>query len=122
MKPKTVDEYLNNFSGEQKTKLNELRNSIREVLPDSDEALKWGSPAFLDKDGMILLIFSGHKQHMNVVVTPSTKEALQKELANYETGKGSVKLSYDEPLPIALIKMVVSYRADEYRNGGVKWM
>lgn len=121
MKPKTVDEYINGFSGEQKTKLAELRKIIRETLPDTDEALKWGAPATLDKDGMILLVFSGHKQHMNFVSTPSTKEALTKELVGYETGKGSVKLLYDKPLPVALIKKMALYRAEEYRKHGVKW-
>lgn len=121
MKPKTVDEYLDSFSGEQKAKLVELRNIIRETLPDTDETLKWGAPATLDKDGMILLVFSGHKQHINLVSTPSTKEALEKELTEYETGKGSIKLSYDKPLPAALIKKVAQYRAEEYRAHGVKW-
>lgn len=121
MKPKTVDEYIDSFSGEQKAKLIELRKIIREVLPDTTEALKWGAPATLDKDGMILLVFSGHKQHMNLVGTSSTKEALRKELSEFETGKGSVKLLYDKPLPVVLIKKMALYRAEEYRKYGVKW-
>ena len=122
MKPKTVDEYLDSFTGEQKAQLTRLRQIIRETLPDTDEALKWGAPATLDKDGMILIVFSGHKQHMNIVGTPSTKDALEKDLAGYETGKGSVKLAYDKPLPESLIKKMVKYRADEYRKHGVKWI
>lgn len=59
---------------------------------------------------------------MNLVGTPTTKKALEKELADYETGKGSVKLAYDKPLPVALIKKMVNYRTDEYHNHGVKWM
>lgn len=121
MKPSTVDEYLDSFSGEQKAKLIELHGIIRETLPDTTEVLKWGAPATLHKDGMILVVFSGHKEHMNLVATPSTKEALQKELVDYETGKGSVQLAYNKPLPRALIKKMVTYRADEYRDHGVKW-
>jgi uncharacterized protein YdhG (YjbR/CyaY superfamily) len=121
MKPTTVDEYLNTFSGEQKEKLIQLRKIIREVLPDTEETLKWGAPATLDKDGMILVVFSGHKNHINLVGTPSTKAAFEDDIADYETGKGSVQLAYDKPLPETLIKKFVSYRADEYRNHGVKW-
>jgi uncharacterized protein YdhG (YjbR/CyaY superfamily) len=121
MKPTTVDEYLNSFSAEQKAQLIQLRKIIRETLPDTEETLKWGAPATLDKDGMILLVFSGHKNHINLVGTPSTKAAFEDDIANYETGKGSVQLAYDKPLPEALIKKFVSYRADEYRNHGVKW-
>lgn len=59
---------------------------------------------------------------MNLVATPSTRQALEEELSDYETGKGSVKLSYDKPLPVSLIKKIVHYRAEEYRKHGVKWM
>ncbi len=121
MKPRTVEEYIKNFSGQQKAKLIELHDIVKKALPDTNETLKWGSPAVLDDDGMILLVFSGHKDHMNLVVTPSTKQALQDELSNYETGKGSVKLPYDKPLPVLLIQKMAQYRAQEYRVHGVKW-
>ncbi len=122
MKPQTVDEYIDSFPENQKLKLAELRKILISALPDTTEDLKWGAPAVIDKDGMILLIFSGHKEHMNLVATPSTREALQGELAGYKTGKGSVQLSYDKPLPVNLIEKIASYRLDEYRNHGVKWM
>lgn len=121
MKPKTVDEYIDSFPKDQKTKLAEIRKIIRAALPDTQEVLKWGNPATIDKDGMILVIFSGHKQHMNLVATPSTKQALENELSDYKTGKGSIQLPYNMPLPTDLIKKIVLYRAKEYREHGVKW-
>jgi uncharacterized protein YdhG (YjbR/CyaY superfamily) len=122
MKPKTVDEYIDNFPEDQKAKLSELRKIIKSVLPDTHEELKWGAPATIDNDGMILVVFAGYKQHVNLVATPSTREALQNELSDYETGKGSVRLSYDKPLPTKLIEKFVLYRSKEYRENGVKWM
>ena len=121
MKPKTVDEYVSGFPTDQKTKLVELRELVRAALPDTDETLKWGAPAAVEKDGMILLVFSGHKQHMNFVVTPSTKQAFDSKLVEYETGKGSVQLSYDKPLPSKLLTDMALFRAKEYRDDGVKW-
>ncbi len=121
MKPKTVEEYLVGYSGDQRTKLTELHSIIRSALPDTREALKWNAPATLDNDGMILIVFSGHKHHINLVGTPSTVAAFQDELSEFETGKGTVKLSYDKPLTAELIKKFVLYRAKEYRENGVKW-
>lgn len=121
MKLTTVSEYIDRFSGEQKAKLQELHAIIRKNLPDTDEMLKWGAPATLDKDGMILIVFSGHKDHMNLVGTPSTLEAIRDELGDYETGKGAIRLPYDKPLPTALIKKMLHHRADEYHKHGVKW-
>jgi uncharacterized protein YdhG (YjbR/CyaY superfamily) len=122
MKPKTVDEYIDNFPDDQKAKLSELRKIIKSVLPDTHEELKWNNPAIIDTDGMILVVFAGYKQHMNLVATPSIRQALQSELTDYTTGKGSVQLAYDKPLPANLIEKIVSYRAKEYRENGVKWM
>lgn len=122
MKPTTVDEYIEQFSGEQKAKLEELRGIVNAALPGTTEALKWGSPAVLDQDGMILVVYGGFKQHINLVVTPSAKQDLMSDLTDYVTGKGSVQLSYDKPLPKQLIEKIVTYRAQEYRERGVKWM
>lgn len=122
MKPKTVNEYIESFPKDQKAKLDEIRAIIRAILPDTTEALKWGAPAILHKDGMILIVFSGHKQHINLVGTPSTRIAMESELSDYETGKGSIKLAYDKPVPTKLIEEFVLYRAKEYRENGVKWM
>ena len=121
MKPTTVDDYINGFPEDKKAKLSELRRVINTELTDTHEELKWGNPAVLDEDRMILVVFSGHKDHMNLVATPSTKLALEDELSGYITGKGSVQLAYDKPLPVPLIKKMVSYRADEYRNKKVNW-
>ena len=121
MKPTTVDEYIASFPSEQSEKLAELRRVIKTALPDVSEELKWGNPAFVANDGMILAIMVGYKQHMNLVVTPSTKQVFESELVDYETGKGSVRFAYDKPLPVRLIERILEYRADEYRQQGVKW-
>lgn len=120
-KPTTVTEDIDSFPIKQKAKLEELRDIIRSALPKTDETLKWGNSAFLAKDGMILIIFAGYKHHINLVVTPSAKEAFKDTLKGYVTGKGSVQLSYDKELPKKLISNIVSYRAEEYRIQGVKW-
>lgn len=121
MKPATTDEYIATFSDEQKAWLTKLRRIIKRELKDAEEVLKWGSPAFLDKSGMILVIFSGHKDHINLVVTPTTKEAFSDRLTDYVTGKGSVQLSYKKALPVQLIQDLVAYRLKEYKENGVKW-
>lgn len=121
MKPTTVAEYLNSFPDDKKATLTELHAIVRRVLPDTDEALKWGAPATIERDGMILLVFSGHKEHINFVVTPSALASAKDELADYVTGKGSVQLAYDKPIPTKLIEKLAAYRAKEYRENGVKW-
>ncbi len=121
MKPKTVDEYLATFPSDKRAQLAEIRKIIRKTLPDTTEALKWNAPATIDKDGMILLIFSGHKDHMNLTSTPATMNTLASELTGFETGAATLKLPYDKPLPVKLLEKIAAQRAKEYREDGIKW-
>lgn len=120
-KPGSVSEYIDAFPAHQRSRLTELRKVLKDLLPEANEELKWGNPAITAKDGMILVIYAGYRQHMNLVATPGTRQALEKELAGYKTGKGSVQLSYEEALPVSLIKKIVDYRAREYYEQDVKW-
>ena len=72
--------------------------------------------------GTILFVFSGHKQHTNVVFTPSTLHAFVGELEGYETGKGSVKLPYSAPVPSELLGQFIHHRRRENEEDGVGWM
>jgi uncharacterized protein YdhG (YjbR/CyaY superfamily) len=120
--PSTVDEYIRAFGEKERSRLAELRAVVRAGAPHAVEELKWRAPAFVHPDGVILVMLSGHKLHTNVVFTPSTKDAFAEELEGLETGKGSVKIPYVDPVPRALLKRMVQHRVHEYEDQGVKWM
>lgn len=122
MKPTTIDEYIASKPEGVRPRLQEIREIIRSRLPESGEAVKWGEAAILHPDGMILAIFAAYKQHINIVVTPSAKEALADDLAGYATGKGSLKIPHASELPRELIRALIDERIREYREDGVKWM
>jgi uncharacterized protein YdhG (YjbR/CyaY superfamily) len=42
--------------------------------------------------------------------------AFSKELAPYDTSKGTIRFPLDEPIPVNLIKKIVKFRAQENRN------
>ena len=45
-KPTTIDEYLANVSGERRSSLEALRATIRSIIPDAEECISYGIPAF----------------------------------------------------------------------------
>lgn len=118
---KNIDDYIQSKPVEAQTKLNEIRVIIGQVFPAGIETLKWGEPAILDADGMILIIFAAYTQHMNLVTTPSVIQSLEDELTGFKTGKGSVQFIYEKPLPTKLIEKIVRSRVQEYREQGIKW-
>jgi len=121
-KPTTVEEYIAGASGAAAEMLLTLRNLSRNAAPQATEALKWSHPALVHPAGTILFVYSAHKQHANVTFTPSTREAFAEELADFDTGKGSVKLPYGAPVPTQLLERMVAYRVREFEDDGVTWM
>lgn len=108
----TVDAYINQFDGEVKARLLQLREIVRAKAPDAIESLSYGLVGYkLNKKP--LLYFGGFAQHVGFYATPNGHEAFVQEFAKYKQGKGSVQFPNDETLPIDLIKKVVQYRKEQ---------
>src|SRR5690625_520007 len=121
-KPQTVDEYLQSHTGPARDLLTRLRDLRQFAGPGATEAIKWGHPAVLHSQGVILFAYSAHKQHANVVFTPSTRAAFADALTDLKSGKGSVSLPYGSAFPRALLEKMVEFRVREFEDHGVKWM
>ena len=119
-KPQTVSEYIATSPKESQKKLRELRACLKAATPKATESLKWGAPAFSYE--RVLYIYAGFKDHINFYPTPSAIRAFKKELADYKTGKASVQLPLDKPLPLTLIKKIAKFRIKELRDEDAKWM
>lgn len=122
MKHTSIDEYIAAQPEALQPRLAQIRQILRSRVESSTEALKWRSPAILHPDGMIMVIFSAHKNQINITVTPSAKEAVEEKLAGFETGKGSLMIPHTFGLPIAAIEALIDERVREYRENGAKWM
>jgi uncharacterized protein YdhG (YjbR/CyaY superfamily) len=119
-KPATVDEYVKAAPPHVRGKLRELRALLRSVAPKAKETLKWGSPVF--EEGRILFAYAAFRTHLNFMPTPSAMRPFKKELAGFTTGKGSIQLPYDKPLPKALIRRIAALRLKELREEDVRWI
>jgi uncharacterized protein YdhG (YjbR/CyaY superfamily) len=121
-RPQTVDEYLEGFTGPARDLLGRLRALAGEAAPAAGEAIKWGYPAWVHPSGTILFMISGHARHASVAFTPSTRERFDAELAGFETGKGTIKLPYGQPVPTDLLHRMIEFRVREHEDDGVRWM
>lgn len=104
----TIDAYIQDFPPEVQRRLKQMRQIIREVVPEATEAISYGLPTF--KLNGNLVHFGGFKSHIGFYPAPIGIEAFQKELAPYQSGKGTIQFPIDKPLPAALIKKVVEFR------------
>ena len=110
-KPLTIDEYINNFSPEVQLKLQLLRSTIRQIIPEATEKISYGIPTFaLTKN---IVHFAAFKNHIGFYALPATNEKFQEELAKYKTGKGSIQFPLKEELPLLLIEKLIRYRLEK---------
>lgn len=120
IKPKSVDEYIEAAPPEAQKKLREIRAILKKVAPNAKEMLKWGSPVF--EDGRILFSYSAHKSHLNFSPTGPAMKPFKEELAKFKTGKDTVQLPYDKPLPKTLIRKIAAFRAKQVKESDARWM
>ena len=107
-----VDAYLNGLEEPQRSTLAALRRSIRAVVPDAEECISYGVPAFR-VDGKVVAGFAAFKNHLAYL--PHSGEVLTRlasRLGGYERTKGSLHFPLDEPLPDDLVRSLVNAKLE----------
>lgn len=107
----TVDEYLANLEPEQRAALQHIRELIEDLVPEAEESMSYGMPAFKYR-GKPLVYFAAFKDHLSIFPTSEPAEAFQEQLKDFKTSKGTIQFTLAHPLPDALIKDVVLYRIE----------
>jgi uncharacterized protein YdhG (YjbR/CyaY superfamily) len=118
-KPQNIEQYIEAAPKEAQGKLREMLACIRKAAPSAKEGLKWSMPAFSYK--RILVAFAGFNHHIGFYPTPSAVKAFAKDLNQYKTAKGSIQFPLDQPLPLALIDKITTFRVRESLEGDKKW-
>ena len=108
---KSVDDYIASFpEGVQKI-LEELRSVIHAAAPDATEKISYQMPAFTLNGPLVY--FAAFKSHIGFYPTASGIAAFEKELAVFDTSKGTVRFPTDQPLPFDLIRKIVKFRVEK---------
>jgi uncharacterized protein YdhG (YjbR/CyaY superfamily) len=119
-KPATVDEYINSAPAFAREKLKEIRSLLKKVAPNATELIKWGSPVFMEN--RILFSYSAHKTHINFMPTGPAMEPFMEELSDFISGKDTIQIPYDRPLPEKLIQKIAENRIKDVKENDAKWM
>src|SRR6266545_5283854 len=110
--PKTVDEYMARVPPEFRAPLERLRKTIKAAAPDAEEIISYQMPAFR-QDGM-LVYYAAFKDHCSLfVASDQVRRQFAAELKPFETGKGTLQFTPDQPLPDELVTRIVKVRVAE---------
>ena len=110
MTPRGIDEYLAALDEPKRATLQTLRQTIRGVIPDAEECISYGLPAFR-LEGKVIAGFAAFKNHLAYLPhSGSVFSALRDDLAGYTYTNGSLHFPIDKPLPKALVKKLIAVR------------
>jgi uncharacterized protein YdhG (YjbR/CyaY superfamily) len=112
----SIDGYIERCPQQFQEKLRVIREIIQRAAPDAWETISYRMPTFYLNGNLVH--FAAHKRHIGFYPTPSGISNFKRELSKYENSKGSVQFPIDEPLPVGLIKRIVTFRAKENRAKG----
>ncbi len=115
-KPATIDAYLAAVKGERRAALEALRAVLRSLVPDAEECISYGMPAFRLRGEIVGGFAATGKGCSYYPFSGSTLDTLAPELAGYTRTKSALHFEAGEGLPKALVRKLVRARLAELRG------
>jgi len=113
MSKQEIDEYLNALEEPKRGTLTQLRDTIVAIVPDAEQCISYGMPAFKLR-GKTIAGFAAFKNHLSYLPhSGSVIPQLADETEGYAGTKGSLHFPIDRPLPKRLVEKLVAARMAE---------
>lgn len=99
--------YLDSLAPQARAVVEEVRAILRDAVPGGVDAIRYNIPTLV-RDGRSVVHFAGWAKHVSVYPAPDpgADEELARELATYQSGRGTLKFPLSQPLPRDLIATV----------------
>ena len=110
MSSRDIDQYLAALDEPKRSTLETLRQSILEVVPEAEQCISYGMPAFKVR-GKTIAGFAAFKNHLSYLPhSGSVLGELGDDIAGYVSTKGSLHFAVDQSLPDGLVRRLVETR------------
>jgi uncharacterized protein YdhG (YjbR/CyaY superfamily) len=86
--------------------LQTARKTIRAAAPEATESISYAIPTF-SIAGRPVVYLASWKKHISMYPVPDLDENLERQVAPYLSGKGTVKFPLSKPIPYELITALV---------------
>ena len=112
-KPTTIDEYLSHVDATTKALLQQLRETIHELVPEVSECISYAMPAFRYRGKVIAGFLATKAGASYFPFSGSTLGTLSAELAGYSQTKSGLHFTAKAPLPKQLVNTLLQARIAE---------
>ena len=102
----SVDDYIASFPPKVQTRLQAARSTIHAAVPGAQESISYAIPTF-SIAGRPVVYLAAWKKHISMYPIPDLDENLERQVAPYLSGKGTVKFRLSKPIPYELITALV---------------
>lgn len=110
MTAKTIQEYIEEYDGEIRDRLETVYSLISDAVPPAaTESIRWQMPAF-SLGSEPLFFFTAAKQHLSFYPTSQVLETFADRIAGYATTQHAVKFPHRAELPVDLIRDMIAWR------------
>ena len=110
-----MDEYLLGIEEPKRATLETLRSTILEIVPEAEQLISYGMPAFR-VEGKTVAGFAAFRKHLSYLPFSGTVlSQLADELEGYTMTKSALHFAVDAPLPKALVEKLIDVRIAETR-------
>jgi uncharacterized protein YdhG (YjbR/CyaY superfamily) len=111
---KSVADYIAGQPRASQRALRSVRNIIRKALPNAEEVISYGIPAYR-LHGYVALYFAGWREHYSLYpVNARLVRSLKPSSASYQVNdKGTIRLPLSEPVPATLIAGIAKAKGKE---------
>jgi len=111
-KIETIDQYIDEQDESVKLYLNEVRQIIREAIPEAKEKISWSMPTYWK--GVNIIHFAASKKHLGLYPGGEATTVFADKLKDYDVSKGMIRLPYNKPLPKELIAEIATWCFEQY--------
>lgn len=108
-----IEAYVEALEEPKRGTLQALRRTILEVIPEADEVISYGVPAFRVR-GKIVAGFAAFRHHLSYLpFSGSVLDRLSAHLEGFTMTKSSLHFAIDRPLSKDLVKRLIEARLAE---------
>ena len=107
------DDYLLSVEEPDRSALQHVRDLVKGIVPDAEEARSYGMPA-LRVNKKPLLGFLAAKKHLSVFpFSPAVIDGMMNRLDGFDVSKGTIRFSAAHPIPDDVLNDIVRGRLKE---------
>ncbi|MGH3206504.1 MAG: iron chaperone [Trebonia sp.] len=110
MSAQEIDQYLAALDEPKRATLAVLRQRILDVVPEAEQGIAYGVPAFKVR-GKTIAGFAAFKNHLSYLPhSGSVFAQLKNELEGYSASTGALRFDIGHPLPASLVEKLIAVR------------